>query len=263
MKIRISFFITLYFVVTAQAWLEKSGDVHSWLAEQRPKNSVYIEMNKYFSKNDPETDARPYIQSFVNYIHNTIISEADTSLKQKLSQEVCKNQTQISFPEKITQQYSFKSKLKFEKQIVKVQSYDCLGNADARHVFETLLSAKFQLQTIDGMKATSADQSTNRTCQTISLFPLGTSNTCFTQNILSNPGQYVIHSFNEENINNPSAPVYFRESIVVITQLKNGNVSIYTLSYGRGPDLPFHGIVEKVIYKQQKKLIDNLNAVTE
>lgn len=262
MKTKISFLITLYFVSSAQAWVTESGNIYHWLAAQKPKNSVYTEMNKYFTENDPGTNAQPYVRSFIDSVHRAMISEADASLQRKLGQEKCTSQTQISFPEKVTQQYSFKSKVMFEKQIVKVQSYDCLPQTDAKLVFETLLSEKFQLKTINGIKSVSADESTNRVCQTISLFPLGTSKTCFTHNILSNPGQYVIHSFNEENINNPSAPAYFRETIVVITQLKNNEVSIYTLNYGRGPDLPFHGIVEKIIYKQQQQLIKNLTSMT-
>lgn len=243
----------------AQAWIIQSNDnTREWLLQQQPKTSVYQEMNKYFTENDPKTDAKPYIKSFISNVHQSLVTEADNSLAHKLNEPSCKSATKISYPKSLTSQYNFKSKVNFEKEIIKIQSYDCLGQLNVHRVFDVLMSPDFQKDAVDGMKAASADQKNNRVCQRISLFPFGTSSVCFTQNVLLKGNQYVIHSFNEENINNPSAIAYYRDSITVITQLKNGEVSIYNLGYARGPDLPFHSVVESVIKKQQKTLIEKL-----
>lgn len=242
----------------AQAWIIQSGDADTWLLNLKAKPSVYTEMNKYFEENDPQTDATPYIKSFIPAVHQALVAEAQNSIPQLVDQSQCQSMTKISYPKAITHQYGFKSKINFEKEILKIQSYNCLGKLNVHKVFETLMSAEFQKEAVDGMKEVTVDQKTNQICQRISMFPLGTTNFCFTQNILLNDNQYIIHSYNEENNDSPSIVAYFREAITVITQLENSEVSIYNLALGRGPDLPFHSIVEKIVSRQQNKIFNAL-----
>jgi len=113
------------------------------------------------------------------------------------------------------------------------------------------MSEAFQRKVINGLKTISVTPSNNRACVETSIFGLGTSRYCLTKNVLRTKNQYIIHSFNEENIADPSAPIYFKETINVITQLASGEISLYNLMYARGPDLSFRSVVKSKAKKQQ------------
>lgn len=264
-KKQIIIFLTLLSVAIssafqAKAWVINTAKINpfDWLLQQTAKPSVYHEMSQFFIQRDPETDARNYVNSFIPSMHQMMVHEAKASLDKKLNEPSCKPALNISYPVQVTQQYDFPSKINFEQEIIKIQTYDCLGKLDLHKVFETLMSEEFQKVSIDGLKGIKTDQSTNEFCQNISMFPLGRSNVCFKQNILFSGRQYILHSYNDENIDQPTVPVYYREAISVITQLPNGEVSLYNLGYGRGPDLPFHSLIEKLVLRQHKSVMQSL-----
>lgn len=243
---------------TAVAWqIQKNAD-SNWLASQQPKASVYEEMNKYFIENDLPTQAIPYSQYFITFMHQKIVTETLNGLKFKLSQPGCVPSSNVSFPEVLTTKHNFEAKVDFEKEIVKTQSYDCLGKLNLDKVFFTFMSDKFQTQAIKDLDYIHINESTNTVCHKVSIFMFGQTHFCFTQNVLANEKQYIVHSFNEKNVGNPKAPVYYRESVSVFTQLPDGEISFYNLVYGRGPDLPLHGLVEKLVKSQQEFFIEQL-----
>lgn len=251
-----TFFIT---AVNAHAWqISLEADPKAWLFDQKAKSSVYTEMEKYFSENYPYGNPKSYVKSFIDSTHSKLVKEAHNSIQFKIGNNTCQPALNVTFPEASVMSTEFSAQKKFEKEITRIESYDCLGKVDLHKVFRLFLSDEFQLQSIDGLKTINTDQSSNKVCQLVSLFPLGSANFCFTQHILKLDKQYVIHSYNEENINKPSIPTYFRESIMVLSELNNSEVSLYNLTYGRGPDLPLHGIVKKIIKNQQQNIIENL-----
>lgn len=246
------------FTSTALAWqIQKNAD-SNWLDAQQAKPSVYQEMNKYFVEIELPTQAIPYTQYFIKFMHQKIVTETTNSLKAKLSQASCIPSSSVSFPETLTLKHNFEAKIGFEKEIVKTQSYDCLGKLNLDKVFFTFMSEKFQSQAIKDLDYIHINESTNTVCHKVSIFMFGQTHFCFTQNVLANEKQYIVHSFNEKNIGDPKARVYYRESVSVFTQLPDGEVSLYNLAYGRGPDLPFHGVVEKLVKNQQEFFIQKL-----
>ena len=258
MYIKPLFIILTTFCVTAQAWVIDKGDSSKWLVSRAPAPSVYSEMNKYFIDYHPGTDARAYVSHFITSMHVSLVNEAEYTLAKKLKETTCSSDIKVTFPETLTQGYNFQGQHEFESEVLKIQSYDCLGKLNLHTVFETLMSDAFQRKTIDGLKFILSNQKNNQVCQKVSIFPLGTSHYCFTQHILATSNQYIIHSYNEANIEQPSAPAYFREAVTIFTQLPNGEVSVYNLAYARGPDLPVHSIVKKVITQRQQTSIQDL-----
>lgn len=239
-------------VSVSNAWQVQTNTNDTWLLQQKAKPSVFSEMNKYFTENDPSNNAIAYVQNFVPTIHKLMVGETKSSLSRKLSTPDCNSSTDVSFPETLTGQYNFSSKNDFEESFLKVESYACLGKLNLDKVFETLMSEAFQRKAINGLKNISVNPEDNWACVETSIFGLGTSRYCLTKNVLRTKNQYIIHSFNEENISAPSAPIYFKETINVLTQLSNGEVSFYNLMYARGPDLAFRGMVKKKATKQQE-----------
>lgn len=237
---------------SAQAWQVQTNANENWLLQQKAKPSVYSEMNKYFIENDPSNNALGYVLSFVPALHKLIVGETKSAIALKLSASDCNSSTEVSFPETLTNQHNFSSKNEFEGSFLKVQSYACLGKLNLDKVFETLMSEAFQRKAINGLKDISVNPKDNRACVETSIFGLGTSRYCLTKNVLRTKNQYIIHSFNEENVSEPSAPIYFKETINVLTQLPNGEVSIYNLMYARGPDLSFRSIVKSKATQQQE-----------
>lgn len=239
-------------VSTANAWQVQKSQDQNWLLLLKAQPSVYEEMNKFFVKNDGAYNASAYIESFIPTLHRAMVSEANSSLLAKTSQATCSNTTEVSFPELLTTKYKFSGKDDFERNFLKVQSYTCLGKLNLDKVFETLMSEAFQQKAINGLKKISSNQNTNNVCVETQIFGLGTSRYCLTKNVLRTQNQYIIHSYNEENVSKPTAPIYFKETINVLTQLSNGEVSFYNLMYARGPDLAFRGMVKKKATKQQE-----------
>lgn len=237
---------------SAQAWQVQTNANENWLLQQKAKPSVYSEMNKYFIENDSSNNAFGYVENFVLALHKLMVGETKAAISSKLSASACHSSTEVSFPERLTTQYNFSSKKEFEDSFLKVQSYACLGKLNLDKVFETLMSEAFQRKAINGLKNISVNQKDNRACVETSIFGLGTSRYCLTKSVLRTKNQYIIHSFNEENISDPSAPIYFKETINVLTQLPSGEVSYYNLMYARGPDLSFRSIVKSKATQQQE-----------
>lgn len=252
MKTKLFAFILASASINTFAWQVVQNNNQNWLASIEAAPSVYHEMNQYFLNGDPATDATAYIQNFVPTLHQTMVRETQSFMVNKVSQPDCVPTTRVSFPKQLTSKFNFNSKHQFESNFLKVESYTCLGKLDLDRVFETLMSEAFQRKAINGLKTIELNQSTNQACVMTKIFGLGTSNYCLTKHVQKTPNQYVIQSFNEENRNNPSAPVYFKETINVITRLASGEISLYNLMYARSVDLSFRGMVKSKVEAQQK-----------
>ncbi|WP_409478108.1 hypothetical protein [Pseudobdellovibrio sp. HCB154] len=252
MKTKLFAFILASVSINAFAWQVVQNNNQNWLSSIEAAPSVYVEMNKYFLKKDSSNDARAYVQNFIETIHANMAQETYDFMNQKLGQPGCVPSTQVSFPEQLTSKYNFNSKREFESNFLKVESYTCLGKLDLDRVFETLMSEAFQRKAINGLKAIQLNQNTNQACVETKIFGLGTSRYCLTKHVQKTQNQYVIQSFNETNVNNPSAPVYFKETINVITRLANGEISLYNLMYARSVDLSFRGMVKSKVEDQQE-----------
>lgn len=254
MKMNALIFILVSTSVNAFAWQVQEIDNQNWLTWIRAKPSVFNEINKYFKAEDSSNDATEYIQEFVPAMHDKMVDETYSFMNAKAAQSACKPSIDVSFPEQITEKHAFDSIKDFESNFLKVESYTCLGKLDLDKVFETLMSESFQRKAINGLKNIKLDPSTNKACVETKIFGLGTSNYCLTKNVQKTVGQYVIQSFNEENLNKPDAPVYFKETINVITRLPNGEISLYNLMYARSVDLSFTGVIRSKVKEQQDEV---------
>lgn len=252
-------FCLFYFSISAQAWIIHQGDLTNWMNSLSPAKSVSSEVEKYFTDeniNAKSADIQTYIQQFIQYNHqvfrNNVIQVLQNSSKNQVK---CLADTKIEFLNKTS---NMKIGQNFESEALYIESMDCLGFIDHHKVFTTLLSDSFQKKAVSGLQNISSNQNNNLVCQQTSVFPIGESNYCFTQNIWQDENTYVIQSFNESNAPNASAPVYFREVFTVIKKTNSGEVFIYNLALGRGPDLPFHSIVRATVRNQQQSMIEQL-----
>ncbi|AZZ37740.1 hypothetical protein CIK05_13345 [Bdellovibrio sp. qaytius] len=211
-------------------------------------------MSQFFAKEkSPETKA--YVESFIPTMHTKIVNEAQASVEGKIARSSCSSSSDISFPESLTSKVHFDSKDEFEANFIKVATYDCLGKVNINKVFETLMSESYQRKAINGLQSIKLNQAENQTCVEVHIFGLGSSHYCVTQDILRTENQYIIHSYNDDNIGSPDTPIYFKETITVITQLPSGDASIYTLMYARGPELSFRGVIHSKIEEQQASAV--------
>ena len=196
---------------------------------------VHNEMYKYFAKEDPSNkQAQSYISNFIPDFHNSMVDETENYFQQHSGAAGCKASFEASFPDQLTQGYDFESKEDFESSFLKVESNACLGKLNIEKVFETLMSEQFQRNVIDGVKSISFP-SESRTCVSTSTTFLST-NYCVTKQVLKNKTQIVIQSFNDAN-KAGADPIYFKDTINIITQLPNGDISFYNLMYARGKDI--------------------------
>jgi len=249
----------LQYSTLSHAWVIDRGDFNTWFNNLSPKNSVYTELEKYFvdqDMNSKAADVQSYIQNFVLTNHQSFKNSVLQLLQNSSSSNLkCHSDSEIDFPENIT---NIKIGEDFESQALRIETMDCLGKIDHNKVFSTLMSDAFQKKSVSGLQDMQSDQSNNLVCQKTSIFPIGKSSYCFTQNIWQNENTYVIQSFNETNNNGASSPVYFREVFTVIKKTSSGEVFIYNLAIGRGPDLPFHSIVKATVRNQQQSMIQQL-----
>jgi hypothetical protein len=246
-------FLTLI-SIKVSAWQISPNTNSNWLMSIKAAPSVYVEMYKYFQKQQATADAQSYVEQFIPTLHTTMVQEVQTSLSSKLAKSTCTPSTQVVFPEQLTSKFNFTSKQNFESHFLKIESYACLGHLDLDRVFETLMSESFQRKAINGLKNIQLNQSNNQTCIETKIFGLGTSRYCLTKQVQKLQNQYIIQSFNEANVNNPDVPVYFKESINVINRLANGEITVYSLLYARGPDLAFRNIIKTKVEDQQAEV---------
>jgi len=243
----------------AFAWTINTDSFQKWTTSLQPKLSVQKQIEMFFSDQNidhTQDEVQKYIPNFIQHTHQEFTQKVIDILNHAENPSLkCSNQTEIDFPETITQN---KTGEEFESEALFVESMDCLGQLDHNKVFKTLLSDEFQKKSVNGLKEIRTDETKNLVCQKTNVFPIGRSEYCFTQNIWKNDSTYVIQSFNESNHNQPSAPVYFREVYTVIKKLKSGEVFLYNVVLGRGPDLPFHSIVKKTVRNQQAAMISQL-----
>jgi hypothetical protein len=256
--------ILLFTVILAASqnsysWNISTDTFSNWSSALQPAPGVYTELAQYFKDqdiNETSAEVQKYLPAFTLQIHQDFLQKVNSILVDSENPNLkCSSQTEINFPNRIT---NFKIGADFESEALNVESMDCLGKLDINKVFTTLMSDEFQKKSVNGLDQIITDESTNQVCQKTSVFPIGKSDYCFTQNIWKDESTYVIQSFNELNRNNPTAPVYFREVFTIIKQLTSGEVFIYNVVMGRGPDLPFHSFVIKKVKSQQQDMIQQL-----
>ena len=206
--------------------------------------------------NSKSTEIQNYIQTFVQTNHQSFKNNVLQILQNASSPNLkCNSDSEIDFADNIT---NIKLGEDFESEALRIETMDCLGKLDHNKVFATLMSDSFQKKSVSGLQDMQSDQTNNLVCQKTSIFPIGKSSYCFTQNIWQNENTYVIQSFNETNNAGASSPVYFREVFTVIKKMSSGDVLLYNLAIGRGPDLPFHSIVKATVRNQQQSMIQQL-----
>ena len=243
----------------ANAWQISTGDFKSWQNSLTIEPSVAIELNKFFAQNSSSVT---YAEQFPVLMKDKVFTEALAALAAtEQSTTVCPKFSSVQFPGQITHKNDpvlSSMANAFESEMLRVETLDCLGRVDLEKVFNVFMSAEFQRKAINGLKPFTPDQTTNQVCQQASVIGLGNSAYCFTQKIWKDADTIVIHSFNESNKPNVSAPVYFREVITVFKRTQQNEILVYNLAYGRGPNLPLHSFVKSTVQKQQARLIELL-----
>ena len=249
MKVKMLFFVlvSLTAVATNAFKIETGADAPEWLRHIQASPAVYKEMQNYFLNKDLSVQA--YVKSFIPQLHSQMVAETEKYFH-SASSNSCTPFFEATLPKQITSDFSFGSKEDFEDDFVVVQSNDCLGKLDIEKVFQTLQSEQFQRNVIEGIKSIEFKPG-DRVCIKTSTFFLST-NYCVAKKFFVNEGktQYVIQSFNDEN-KSGADPIYFKDTINVITQLPNGEVSFYNLMYARANDIP--GIAKGKVLSKVKE----------
>lgn len=236
--------------------VQAEQDPIEWLKTVPVTESVHTEMYKYFAEEDPSNkQVNAYIANFIPQFHNQMANETANFLQQLANSNSCKPAIEVSFPKQLTNGFAFDSKEDFESNFVKVESNACLGKLNIDKVFQTLMSEKFQRNVIDGLKAIQFP-SANRVCVATKTFFLST-NYCVTKQFFKTQTQYVIQSFNDANNGNQDK-IYFKDTINVITQLPNGDVSFYNLMYARSKGIS--GLVKGGILSNAKETYEKVRA---
>ena len=250
MKTKTLLFALVSLTVSFSSASSSTGtDPLEFLKNVEVPEGVHNEMHKYFAEEDPSNkQANAYIANFIPNFHNQMVDETENFFQQNSGAAGCKPSFEASFPDQLTQGYNFESKEDFESSFLKVESNACLGKLDINKVFETLMSENFQSRVIDGFETISFP-SESRTCVSTSTTFLST-NYCVTKQVLKNKTQIVIQSFNDANKAGADA-IYFKDTINIITQLPNGDVSFYNLMYARGKNIP--GIAKGSVRSGAKK----------
>lgn len=208
---------------------------------------VINQLNSFF-QNQEES----YSQEIANHLHQ--------QLKNKLANEIknteCEKKRKVFFPSKMT---SSKTGQKFEKEIIQIETTDCLQASSAEQIFKTLNAEDFLLKNVEGLTQVDFQPEDNLICQMTSVSFVGKSNYCFKQDIFRLGDHVIAHSYNVINKQPNSAMVYYREVLTLIQKMdQSGRFKVYTFVFGRGPDLPFHFIVNKVVEKQHQTMIQAL-----
>ena len=208
---------------------------------------VIYQLNSFF-----HNEEYSYSQEITNQLHQ--------QLKNKLANEIknneCIKKRKVFFPSKITSSEIGK---KFEKEIIQIETTDCLQASSAEQIFKTLNGEDFLLKNIEGLTQVDFVPEDNLICQMTSVSFVGKSNYCFKQDIFRLGDHVIAHSYNVINKQPNSAMVYYREVLTLIQRIdQNGRFKLYTFVFGRGPDLPFHFIVNKAVEKQHQTMIQAL-----
>lgn len=259
-------FLNLAFFVyctSATAWQISTGDFNEWERSLVIKPSVSSELNNFFQLKIPQSSiAINYSEQLPKFMKKKIFAEALAAMGPLDNPSTSCNQfSKVQFPGHITTQtdpQSAHAAKAFEAEMIRVETLDCLSNRELENVFAVFMSSDFQKKSIKGLKSITANEATNQICQQTSVFGLGNSSYCFTQDIWKNSDTIVLHSFNESNAPGVAAPVYFREVITVFKRTLQNEVLVYNLTYGRGPDLPLHSLIKGMVQKQQARLIELL-----
>lgn len=247
--------LSIFLSLAAQAWQIQTSEFNSWVDSLKAPPAVYEQLNSYFQGQDQSG----YVAALPDLLQAKAFGEMQARLAALDASGRCETFFNAAFVSKLFPSSPASSK-EFEKEMIRAESVSCLGEKNTESVFEALMSDEFQQKTISGLEQIKSDPQTNKVCHNISTFGIGRSDYCFTQNVWRDGELYVIHSYNESNSKRATAYVYFREMLTVIKKLKNGEALVYNLTYGRGPDLPFHSVVLRMLKGQHRTFIDELKA---
>lgn len=241
--------------LNSQAWQIQTSEFNSWIESLKAPTVVFDQLNTYFQGRDQSA----YVASLPGLLLAKSFGEMQARVAAIDTSDRCETFFNASFVTKLLPSSPAGVK-EFEKEMIRAESVSCLGQKNTESVFEALMSDEFQKKTIMGLEQIKSDPQTNKVCHNISTFGIGRSDYCFTQNVWRDEDLFVIHSYNESNSKKATAYVYFREMITVVKKLQNGEALVYNLTYGRGPDLPFHSVVLRMLKGQHQKFIDELKA---
>lgn len=255
MKKKLTIGILIFAGISAQAWQIQSSEFNSWVESLKAPASVFEQLNSYFQGQNQSA----YVQALPNLLQQKVFGEMQARLVALDASDRCETFFNGRFISKLFPSSPSGAK-EFEKEMIRAESVSCLGIKNTESVFEALMSDEFQKKTIMGLEQINSNPQTNMVCHNISTFGIGRSDYCFTQNVWRDEDLFVIHSYNESNSKKATAIVYFREMLTVVKKLKNGEALVYNLTYGRGPDLPFHSVVLRMLKGQHQTFIDELKA---
>ena len=255
MNKNITALLLILIALTARAWQIQTSEFDSWVESLKAPAAVLEQLNTYFQGQDQSA----YVASLPELLLKKSFSEMQARLTALDNSDRCETFFDAGFVSKLFPSSPAGVKT-FEKEMIRAESVSCLGQKNTESVFEALMSDEFQKKTIMGLDQIKSDPQTNKVCHSISTFGIGRSDYCFTQNVWRLDDLFVIHSYNESNSKKATAFVYFREMLTVVKKLKNGEALVYNLTYGRGPDLPLHSVVLRMLKGQHQTFIDELKS---
>lgn len=244
----------------AQAWVIEQGNFDQWVKGIDINPGVSAQLGLYFTNAGAEANKlnTQYKRQFPGQIMNRSFHEMRLAMTNLTDPRVaCAPMNKVDFPESITENSTADIE-NFEKQIMRVESKDCLGVHDLTSVVNVFLSDRFQKESVKEIKTHQANQATNKVCQTSYAFGIGNSAFCFTYNMWRNEDTVVVHSLVDTNVANIQTPVYLRSLLIVFKKLSNGQILLYSLTYGRGPEIPLHSVVKSFVGQKHQTIINTL-----
>lgn len=248
------------------AWQISSGNLamaaaaagnNQQMAQLQNQNAANL-LSRYFSEKNLtlSSSEKLAVQAYPAILRQMMFREM-SARESTESKGSCRSSLAVTFPGLVLKA-RIKRLTEFEAEMLKLDSVDCLGRVSLEKALQTFLNDSFQMKSISGLVKSQSDELTNRVCQQTSVSGVGHSSYCYVNQIWKDQTGYLVFSFVDSSDPTFSAPVYLRAVLTYFRLSKSGEVQMLNLSFGRGPDLPFHFLVKGIVAGQRRDFVEAL-----
>ena len=237
------------------AWNVKTGSMSEWLPQVSVNEKAQSQLGLYFGQRN-----RAELEVYGNNLLKIYKQQLLKGLKDSgvETDSACATNTKVDFAKDLSRS-SRNDEQEFESEILQLDSLDCFASGNLEKATSVFFSDSFQLKAFTDMQASKSDENSNRVCQKTSVLLLGNSDYCTQLSMWRDDSTVIVISINEYNAENVKAPVYLRLVSTVFHKTSDGRIKLYSLTYGRGPNLPFHSVVKSVVTKQHQAFVQQFS----